>query len=86
MYEGARWADLRTVQREILGKISSYTLVDLSAGMKKGPYHLELYINNAFDAKGELDRSVEALIELNPTIYSTPSRPRTIGIKFGQSF
>jgi len=86
VYEGSRWADLRTVQREILGKVPAYTLVDLSAGVKKGPYHLELYVNNAFDAKGEIDRNVEALIELNPTIYGVPSRPRTIGIKFGQSF
>jgi outer membrane receptor protein involved in Fe transport len=86
VYEGSRWAALETLDRGVLGKIDSYTLVDLSAGMQKGPYSFEIYIDNVFDSTGEIARGVEALVSLSPPVYGYPSRPRTIGIKFGQSF
>ena len=86
VYEGSRWAALETVDRAVLGKIDSYTLVDLSAGMQKGPYSFELYIDNVFDSTGEITRGVEALVSLSPPVYGYPSRPRTIGLKFGQKF
>jgi iron complex outermembrane receptor protein len=86
VYNGSSWEDLRTLERGILGKVDAYTLVDLSAGMTKGPYSLELFINNAFDAKAEQSRTAEAAVALQPLIYGYASRPRTIGIKFGQKF
>jgi len=86
VYEGSRWADLRSWEREFLGKLDAYTLVDLSAGIAKGPYTAELFITNAFDSKAESDRGVQALESTLPTVYGFPSRPRTIGLKFGQKF
>jgi hypothetical protein len=86
VYEGSRWAALETVDREALGKIDSYTLLDLSAGIQKGPYNVGIYVNNVFDSTGEITRGVEALVSLGAPVYGYPSRPRTIGIKFGQKF
>ena len=55
-YIGSRWPELRTVQRDIFGKEKAYTIANFSIGGTKGPYSLELFINNAFDEKGEADR------------------------------
>ena len=87
-YIGNRWADLRTEQRAILGKAKAYTIANFSIGGTKGPYSLELFINNAFDEKGQADRwaQCDALVcGINGT-YITPVMPRNIGIKFGQKF
>jgi len=95
-YVGSRWADLRTAQREVLGEIPDYTIVNLSAGVSGDRWSLELFANNAFDEKGQVDRwaQCDALVcgvggTGNTTgngIYITPTAPRTIGIKFGQKF
>jgi outer membrane receptor protein involved in Fe transport len=87
-YVGSRWPELRTTQRDILGKIPSYTLTNFSFGGEKGPYSLELFINNAFDEKGQADRWAQCdatVCGVNGT-YISPIQPRNIGIKFGQKF
>lgn len=87
VYVGSRWADLRTFEREFYGKIPSYTLVDLSAGMNLGNnMSVTLFVDNAFDDKAETNRTVEAVEWTYPTIYTFLSRPRTIGLRFGQKF
>jgi outer membrane receptor protein involved in Fe transport len=85
---GSRWADLRTAQRDVLGKIPSYTVANFSAGLSNDTSSLELFVSNAFDEEGQVDRwaQCDALIcGLNGT-YVTPVAPRTIGIRFGQRF
>jgi len=95
-YVGKRWADLRTTQREILGEIPDYTIVNLSAGLSNGNWSLELFANNAFDEKGQADRWAQCDAKIcggvnggNGTgdgVYITPTAPQTIGIKFSQKF
>lgn len=87
-YVGARWPELRSVQRDIFGKEPSYTLANFSVGGTKGPYSLEIFINNAFDEKGQADRWAQcdaSVCGLSGT-YISPIQPRNIGIKFGQKF
>ncbi len=88
VYVGSRWAELRTAQREILGKESAYTLADFSAGLAKGNYTAELFVNNAFDKRAQLDRwaQCDATVCGVGGTYITPSQPRTIGLRFGQKF
>ncbi len=92
-YVGERWADLRTAQREVLGKEPAYTIANFSAGFGNESYSIELFVNNAFGEEGEIDRwaQCDALIcGLSGTphngVYFTPTAPRTIGLKFGQKF
>ena len=33
-----RWPDLRTEQREMLGKVEAYTIADFTAGLARGGY------------------------------------------------
>jgi len=87
-YVGSRYPELRTLQRDILGKEPAYTIADFTAGVARGGYTLELFISNAFDEKGQLDRWAQcdaAVCGLEGT-YITPTMPRTIGISFGQRF
>jgi outer membrane receptor protein involved in Fe transport len=102
VYVGSRWPDLRTTlvsvdgasfstspgQRYILGEEPSYTVVDFTAGLKKDNYSAELFINNAFDKRAQLDRWAQcdaAVCGVEGT-YITPTIPRTIGLRFGQKF
>ena len=88
VYVGSRWADLRTEQRDILGEEPAYTIADFTAGLARAGYTVELFVNNAFDKRGQLDRWAQcdaAVCGLEGT-YITPTMPRTIGLRFGQRF
>jgi len=87
-YVGDRWPDLRTEQREILGKVEAYTIADFTAGIARDGYTLELFVNNVFDERGQLDRwaQCDASICGFSGTYITPVMPRTIGLRFGQRF
>ena len=88
MYVGPRWADLRMVARNDLGREPAYTLADLSFGIDKGSWHAGLYVNNVFDKRAVLDRFAQCDVATcgSVAIYSVPNQPRTIGVKFGQRF
>jgi outer membrane receptor protein involved in Fe transport len=105
VYVGSRWPDLRTTlvsvdgasfstspgQRYILGEEPAYTVVDFTAGLKKDNYAVELFINNAFDERAQLDRWAQCDAAVcggipGKGIYITPNTPRMIGIRFGQRF
>lgn len=87
VYEGERWADLRVLERGILGRLPSYTSADFTAGVERSNWRLEAYIKNAFDERGEEARYAECATQVcGPQTYIVPIRPRLIGIRFGQSF
>src|SRR5690606_37270073 len=44
VYNGSAWADLVQADRDIIGKQPSSTIVDLSAGIQRETYALELYV------------------------------------------
>ncbi|MGH8239590.1 MAG: TonB-dependent receptor, partial [Steroidobacteraceae bacterium] len=56
VYAGKRWADLRVVERSIIGELDSYTIFDLAAGVDNGTYSLELFVGNVFDERAEVTR------------------------------
>ncbi len=87
-HTGARWPDLRTAQREVLGKVDAYSVADFTLGARHEGMSVELFINNAFDERGENDRwaQCDALICGFSGTYITPIQPRTIGLRFGQRF
>lgn len=87
VYEGARWADLRTEERSLIGRLPAYTAFDFTAGIARASWRLEAYVKNAFDERGQEARSTECAISVcYPQTYVTPIRPRLIGLRFGQSF
>ena len=87
VHEGERTTDLRLAQREILGNLDAYTLVDLSAGLSRGSWSLDFYVRNAFDERAQLSRfsqCAEATCGFQP--YTVVAQPRTFGLRFSQKF
>jgi iron complex outermembrane recepter protein len=87
VHQGQSWADLQDSDRSALGPQHAYTTVDLSTGIEKGSYSVQLYVNNATDERGETFKFAQCATDVcgaNP--YIVPNRPRAIGIKFGQKF
>jgi iron complex outermembrane receptor protein len=73
----------------LVGNTPSFTTVDLSAGTGLNNWHVEAYIENAFDKRGELGRNSECndgtgYCVSNAHVY--PIRPMQFGLKFGQKF
>ena len=95
-YEGKRRRDLREFENSIYGNMKAYTLVDLSAGVERGSWTADLYVKNLFDVRGQLAKSIqcvesvcgdpEGLTDIGPKIYTTVTRPRTIGLRIGKKF
>ena len=87
VHEGSKWTDLRSDEREITGKLPSWTTFDLSAGLDWGDTHIIAYIKNLTDERGEISRFAQCATSVcGEQTYSVPIKPRIIGIKFGQSF
>ena len=75
--------------RFFAGNTPPFSTVDLSAGTGLNNWHLEAYIENAFDKRGQLGRNSECndgvhYCLLNAHIY--PIKPMQFGVKFGQKF
>ncbi|MDH4260725.1 MAG: TonB-dependent receptor, partial [Gammaproteobacteria bacterium] len=87
VYSGDTWADLQRPDRAVIGVQSSYSIADFSAGISRGNYAVELFINNAFDERAELYKYAQCATDVcgvNP--YTITNQPRTIGLKFAQKF
>ncbi len=85
-YVGDRWADLRLIEREILGRMEAYQSADLSAGLTGDVWSMEVFMTNAFDERGETNRSAACAEQVCSRVYVNTIQPRTLGIKFGQKF
>jgi outer membrane receptor protein involved in Fe transport len=98
VYQDSAWTDLRTAERELLGKQASYSLWDLAAGIENDSWGLELFVKNAFDRRAEVARYTECGIfqPLTDPTNSTPlcgaepyivvNTPRTVGLTFSKKF
>ena len=97
LYEGERRTDLRIEANDILGDMPSYNMVDLSAGIRKDNWTLNLYVKNLTDARAQFNRftmcgesicGASGVAPLYPDgqIYEVVSTPRTIGLRFAQDF
>ncbi len=95
-YEGRRTRDLRILENGIYGNMRAYTQVDLSAGIESGPWDAELYAKNVFDGRGQTSKNIQCLeitcgdpdmiTTRGGIVYTTYTRPRTIGFKAGYRF
>ena len=95
-YEGDRTRDLRLVERAIYGDLEGYATVDLSAGIRSGPWSAEIFARNLFDERGALGSFINCneqvcgdptgATAIGPKIYTVVARPRTLGIRVGRRF
>ncbi len=86
-YEGERESDLRLIEREILGELDAYTMVDLSFGIKRDNWALDFFLRNAFDERAELSKFSQcAEAVCGEQTYTLAAQPRTFGVRFSQQF
>jgi len=94
---GERTSDLRLLERDILGNLSAYTTLDFSAGYRRNNWSVDMYVSNLFDERAEIFKftacgeTVCGAAGVDPVytdgqVYTATIRPRTIGIRFSQSF
>jgi len=79
VYQGSAWSDLRTAERELLGKQPSFSIVDFAAGIDNDSWGLELFVKNAFDERAEIARFTECSVYHPPVPDATdPIPPSTM--------
>lgn len=87
VHVGDREVDLREAQRALFGKLDAYTSLDLSAGIQRDGWSLDLFVKNATDERAELGRFAQcATLTCGFQPYTITSRPRTVGLRFTQEF
>jgi hypothetical protein len=86
VYQSAQWSDLRTVQREEIGVAPAFGTLDLSTGIGRNSYYLDLFLTNAFDERGQLFRFNQCASCSIVANYAVPTQPRTIALRFTQKF
>jgi len=87
LYQTGATQDLNVYDDELLGDTPGFVSFDFSAGIKKDNWTIDLFIQNAFDKRGQLTKNTFCSI----TFCSGSSRtfaikPQFFGIKFGQKF
>jgi len=102
LYQTKNFAALRTNDTfpagtndiALLGTMPAYATADFSVGGEKGNLSAELFIKNAFDSRGQVNRytpcttgiCAAAYPGIPPAVYVVPIQPLTVGIRFGQKF
>lgn len=81
-YTGDSWSHLEIAERV---KQDAYTLVNLSAGIQTDRWSLDLFIHNATDERAQIS-IYEPSYPSQLDSRTTTNRPRSFGIRFGQSF
>jgi outer membrane receptor protein involved in Fe transport len=98
VYQDSAWSDLRTAERELLGKQPSFSIVDFSTGINNESWGVDLFVKNVFDERAEIARTTQCSI-LQPDTdppnstplcglqpYTITNAPRTIGVTFTKNF
>lgn len=94
---GERTSDLRLRERAILGNLAAYTTVDFSVGYRRNDWSLDLYASNITDERAEVSKFTACAETVcgapgvvpeypNGQVYTNTIRPRSIGLRFSQSF
>lgn len=87
VYVGSSEPAVDRATRDFFGPVPAVTLTDLSIGLDHGNYALEAFVTNLFDEGRDLSRGTVCGYGVCGTqVYQVPERPRTIGVKWSQSF
>ena len=82
LYQTGATQNLNNTLDGYLGDTSGFVSFDFSAGIGKGPYRMELFIENAFDKRGALTKNTFCSIqECAGSARTFTIRPQFFGIK-----
>ncbi|HEX5756549.1 MAG TPA: TonB-dependent receptor [Arenimonas sp.] len=86
-HQGQRTVDLRAAEGALLGSLDSYSLLDLSAGYRRGDWSVDAFLHNVFDERAQLTRFAACNTGVcGNQPYTVVAQPRTLGIRFSRSF
>ena len=95
-YEGSRRRDLRVFENSIYGNMKAYMSVDIAGGLDKGDWSIDLFAKNLFDVRGQVTKGIQCvettcgdpdgITAIGGKVYTTVTRPRTIGLRIGRKF
>ena len=77
---------LRPLDNQSTGIQPGYGTFDFAAGMRRGNWTAELFIQNMFDNRGQAYRYGPCAPETCTVVDVIPIKPRLIGLQFGQKF
>ncbi len=88
------YAALRYSDNLLLGTMPGYATADFSVGATRNNLTVDLFLKNAFDARGEVNRYTPCTVStcaaaypgVPPAVYVVPIQPLTVGIKLAQRF
>jgi len=101
LYQSSAWSDLRTAERNLLGKQPEYSIGDFAFGVSNESWGLELWVKNAFDQSPEISRYAQCStykppVDGNDPFNQTPlcglqpytvtQTPRLVGLTFSKNF
>ena len=84
-YVGPQFSDVQSAT--LVSRLPGYSVVDLNAGIERGPWDIKLYVKNFANKRAYINQSVSPDLSGNPLyIESVVLQPRTIGISTDFSF
>ena len=95
-YQSSASSDIRTAIYETfsgnvispaaqLGELKAFTTANFALGAEFKNFDIELFIENAFDTRGQLSR-FQACGSCGQRPYIVPIRPQTVGVRLGSKF
>jgi outer membrane receptor protein involved in Fe transport len=95
-YQSSASSDIRTAIYETfsgnvispaaqLGRLKAFTTANFALGAEFKNFDIELFIENAFDTRGQLSRFQECG-SCGQRPYIVPIRPQTVGVRLGSKF
>jgi outer membrane receptor protein involved in Fe transport len=98
LYQTKNYVGLRAADTAVLGTMPAYGTADFSFGATKNGLSLELFVKNAFDERGQVNRYTPCTVSIcaasyanvsptvQPAVYVVPIQPMTVGVRIGQKF
>lgn len=87
LYQTGATQDLNVDNNALLGNTKGFVSFDFSGGIKRDRWSLTLFIQNAFDKRGQLTKNTFCSIDFcSGSSRTFTIRPQFFGMRFGQKF
>lgn len=70
----------------LVGPQPAYASTDLSAGLTRARWQVDIALQNAFDRRGEMNRFTAVRPSISTTLFLIPIAPRRISVTVGRKF
>ena len=87
LYQTSATQDLNVFNNNLYGNTAGFVSFDFSAGIKKNNWTLDVFLQNAFDKRGELTRNTFCSITFcSDSARTFTIKPQFFGLRWGQRY